>query len=71
MNTVREYFPNGMPMLIQGVLNESNIVDTASVRVHPITDKGKVLPPLPTPVYDSFTIATAERLTDLYALKNN
>ena len=71
MNIVREYFPNGMPMLIQGVLNESNIVDTASVRVHPITDKGKVLPPLPTPVYDSFTIATAERLTDLYALKNN
>lgn len=71
MNIVREYFPNGMPMLIQGALNESNIVDTASVRVHPITDTGKVLPPLPTPAGDSFTIATADRLTDLYAVKNN
>lgn len=71
MNIVREYYPNGLPMLLQGTLTEDNLVDTASVRVHPITDKGKVLPPLPLPVCDSFTLATAERLTDLYAIKNN
>lgn len=71
MNIVREYFPNGMPMLIQGALNESNIVDTASVRIHPLTDTDKVLPALSIPADDSFTIATADRLTDLYAVKNN
>jgi hypothetical protein len=60
-----------MPMLIQGVLTESNIVDTASVRIHPLTDTGKVLPALSITAGDSFTIATADRLTDLYAVKNN
>ena len=71
MNIVRECFPNGMPMLIQGVLNESNIVDTATVRIHPLTTEGKVLPALSIPADDSFTIATADRLTDLYVVKNN
>jgi hypothetical protein len=71
MNIVREYMPNGMPMLIQGVLNEDNIVDTATVRVHPLTNEGKVLFELKIPADDSFIIATADRLTDLYAVKNN
>ena len=71
MNIVREYYPNGLPMLLQGTLTEDNLVDTASVRIHPITDEGKVLPTLPIILGDSFIIVTADRLTDLYAIKNN
>ena len=71
MKVVREYSPNGMPMLIQGTLTEDNLVDTASVRIHPLTDTGKVLPALSIPVCDDLTLATADRLADLYAVKNN
>jgi hypothetical protein len=39
--------------------------------VHPLTNEGKVLFELKIPADDSFIIATADRLTDLYAVKNN
>lgn len=68
MNIVREYFPNGMPMMIQGVLSSSNIVEPTSIRMHPITDSGKVLPALP--MNEELLVGTAIRLTDLYDENN-
>jgi hypothetical protein len=70
MNIVREYFPNGMPMMIQGVLSSSNIVEPTSIRMHPITDGGKVLPALPICLNEQLVVSTAIRLTDLYAENN-
>jgi hypothetical protein len=72
-NIVREIWPNGMPFLIQGEITESG--DTYSmgvdtVRVHPISTNGVVLPELPYSE-DDFLIASAIRLTKLYTEENN
>jgi hypothetical protein len=70
MNIIREYFPNGMPFLIQGEITKSG--DTYSmgvdtVRIHPISPDGVVLPELPVDYFnDDFVAACAIRLTKSY-----
>jgi hypothetical protein len=73
MNIIREIMPSGMPFLIQGEITESGAtysMDVDTVRVHPISPDGVVLPELPYPE-DDFLIASAIRLTKLYTEENN
>jgi hypothetical protein len=50
MNIVREYMPNGLPMLIQAAYRETPDgfleIDFVSVCIHPVNGDGKVLPAL-------------------------
>jgi hypothetical protein len=73
MNIIREIMPSGMPLLIQGEITESGetySMDVNTVRVHPISHEGVVLPELDYQE-DDFLIASAIRLTKLYTEKNN
>ena len=73
MDIVREYFPNGMPFLIQGEITDigdTYAMDVDTVRVHPISPDGVVLPKLPVDFDDNFVTACAIRLTKSYTENN-
>jgi len=75
MILVREYMPNGMPLLIQGEVTETDdtsTMDVSTVRINPISPDGVVLPKLPDgDLDDDFVIACAIRLTRMFTEENN
>lgn len=74
MILVREYMPNGMPLLIQGEITDSGdtySMDVRTVRAHPLSPDGVVLPELPEGYFnDDFVTACAIRLTKGYTENN-
>jgi hypothetical protein len=66
--------PNGMPLLIQGEITETDdtsTMDVSTVRIHPISPDGVVLPELPVDHFnDDFMAACVIRLTKGYTENN-
>jgi hypothetical protein len=70
MKIVREFMPNGMPMLIQANTNDEGYIHIPSTKIFPI-DEGKVLPALPLDIEDPMLLSSAVRLASvLYSSEN-
>ena len=69
MNIIREYYPNGMSMLIQGEYRKADDgyteMNLSSTRVHPISDSGEILPELTMDTSKNIIISAAYRLAKL------
>lgn len=70
MKVVREFMPDGMPMLIQANTNDEGYIHIPSTRIFPIHE-GKVLPALPLDTEDPMLLATSVRLASLLYSSEN